>query len=794
MPKWKHFSNGRWKLTLAADPRFSPTDYCNDHIWELRSGMGEPPALAIETTFGLRARYQRIFPRFKQGTNFISDPAEFHQAPEVLHYHPNYIQVSFSPFEAIDVVIDYWVPASQVIAGRTTITNNSPAAQQIAVEWVSQLAPLPEGERMTLADIETVTVLAGKSADLAPVLFLSGGAQAGSGTYPALLLKYDLESGACGQNIWAQAALADRQQSFEKVRTIAFHNWEAERAHLIMRNSNQIEILTGNPDWDFIFDLSQVLARGLFLNAVDDAGAPSFVQSRQPDFGYTLRGDGSDYNHLWNGQTLMDACYLTDLLLPGEVECVKGVLANFLATQTEAGFIDWKPGLAGQRSQILSAPLVSDLAWRIYQVTEDLAYLESIFPNLLAFLHFWFDRQNDRDEDGIPEWSHAVQTGIDDHPLYAYWNDRGQGTQVSSVESPDLCALLFNECQTLVKIARLVKREDVIGSLESLSDSLRTAVETSWDEDQACYHYWDRESHLSNPNVPIGSLIGSGVLTINREFEQPLRLLIKVKSDDQATRSLNFFIHGTAPSGEHRIERITPDRFRWFAGIGYANSDRIYQSLEKIDMQGLASQDLTEIGSVNYLLEDHTLLLPLWSRLPSKEHARALINKTITNPKKYWRPYGIPTSLISQPSGVEAESQSVVYLPFTAWIGKGLVDYGSRAKAAELVKRLMKALINSIEKEGAFRRLYDAETGSGQAEINALGGLAPLGLFMETLGVRIFSAKKVALSGFNPFPWSVTVKYQGLTVLRQKKKTMLIFPNGQSITINNGKDVIVQLD
>ena len=106
----------------------------------------------------------------------------------------------------------------------------------------------------------------------------------------------------------------------------------------------------------------------------------------------------------------------------------------------------------------------------------------------------------------------------------------------------------------------------------------------------------------------------------------------------------------------------------------------------------------------------------------------------------------------------------------------------------------MKALINSIEKEGAFRRLYDAETGSGQAEINALGGLAPLGLFMETLGVRIFSAKKVALSGFNPFPWSVTVKYQGLTVLRQKKKTMLIFPNGQSITINNGKDVIVQLD
>ncbi len=40
----------------------------------------------------------------------------------------------------------------------------------------------------------------------------------------------------------------------------------------------------------------------------------SFVLSRQPDQGYSLRGDGSDYNHLWNGQPTLEALYLSSLI------------------------------------------------------------------------------------------------------------------------------------------------------------------------------------------------------------------------------------------------------------------------------------------------------------------------------------------------------------------------------------------------------------------------------------------------------------------------------------------------
>ena len=108
--------------------------------------------------------------------------------------------------------------------------------------------------------------------------------------------------------------------------------------------------------------------------------------------------------------------------------------------------------------------------------------------------------------------------------------------------------------------------------------------------------------------------------------------------------------------------------------------------------------------------------------------------------------------------------------------------------------RLMKCAIQNLERDGAFYRLYDAQTGRGLGERNALAGLPPLGLFLDILGVRILTARRVFLSGSNPFPWPVTVKYQGLTILRQKKKTMVIFPDGQNITVRNDKPQIVTLE
>jgi hypothetical protein len=67
-------------------------------------------------------------------------------------------------------------------------------------------------------------------------------------------------------------------------------------------------------------------------------------------------------------------------------------------------------------------------------------------------------------------------------------------------------------------------------------------------------------------------------------------------------------------------------------------------------------------------------------------------------------------------------------------------------------------------------------------------------LFLETLGVEIQSPKRVALNGKNPFPWPVTVKYRGLTVMRQAEQTVVVFPDGQTVTLNDPTEAIVSAD
>jgi hypothetical protein len=133
-------------------------------------------------------------------------------------------------------------------------------------------------------------------------------------------------------------------------------------------------------------------------------------------------------------------------------------------------------------------------------------------------------------------------------------------------------------------------------------------------------------------------------------------------------------------------------------------------------------------------------------------------------------------------------------LTWNSLIGEGLVDAGFRQQAATLVMRIMSALIQTVKLQRAFQCTYHADNGRSSGERNALNGLPPLGLFMHTLGVRLISPYRVALSGINPFPWAVTVKYRGLTVLRQKEKTIIIFPDGQTVMVRDPKPQLISLE
>jgi hypothetical protein len=795
MREWNLKAGAPLSLTLSADARLSQTDYCNDQIWELSLEGGEPRALALRTTFGLRARSLRLFARFSEDGVSINDPAAFATAPSIHQFYPNYFSVLYSPFQNLEVKAEFWIPFSQAAAGRLHITNHKQTKRFIQVDWVAILMMAGGGERMGPVEFDDVHVLAGRSGNLTPVVFMTGGPQAGTTPYPALSLNLELTKGKEYILTWTLAGLSDARASFDLARGIATKNWEAELARIELLNSSSIEIYTGDPDWDAAFSLTQKVAYGLFMRETPQLEFPSFVHTRQPDQGFSMRGDGADYNYTWNGQTPLDTYYICSLILPASPDLAQGLLRNFICSASDDGFIDWKPGLGGQRSQMLATPLLANLAWKIYQSTEDPSILRSVYLPLLEFIRAWFSPKHDRDGDGIPEWDHAFQAGFDDHPLFSPWLDWSQGAEISTAESPGLCALLYSECQALTRIARLLEMPEAIPGLEALADNLRTAVEISWEPTISNYRYWDRDSHFCTSSETLGQRLGPGNIPVNREFDHPIRLLLRLQITGETTRPIRVFIHGTTQSGQHIIEPIPPSSWRWNLKNATATGERIYTHIERILIEGLDDTDLIIARNVAYTGEDNSLLLPLWAGIPEKDRAKALVENTITNPDRFWRRFGIPASTdIPQEMTNEVVFSNQVHVPWNLLLGEGLLAYGYQEQVTELVTRLMGAIVQTLKKDHSFRKYYHPDSGVGIGDPNSLDGLAPLSLFLECLGVRLLSPKRVFLCGINPFPWPVTVKYRGLTVLRQLDKTTVIFPNGETITVSDPSPCIVSLD
>jgi hypothetical protein len=792
MREWNLKAGDPLTLSIAADARLGCTDYLDDQIWELSLRGGEPPALALQTTFGLRARSFRLFPRFTLEDQTRNDPDSFERPPVVHRFYPNYIELSYSPFTDIDVRAEYWVPESHAVCGRLHLANHSNQTRELRLEWVGLLTPT-EGQRMAIEEMQAAPVLLGASGNLAPLVFLTGGAKPGSSVYPSLSLSLSLPAGGVYLATWSQAARETAEDSFALARQTAARHWEAEIARLERMNAGEIEIHTGDPDWDAALALSQKMAYGMFVGPTGNLPNSSFILSRQPDQGYSLRGDGSDYNHQWNGQPTLEALYLSSLILPNAAQLTSGLLRNYLAIQEENGFVDWRPGLGGQRSRLLATPALCSLAWKTYEACEDTGFLREVYPRLLQFLRAWFDPQHDRDGDGAPEWDHPMQAGVEDTPLFSRWQSWSQGVDIVTAESPGLNALLYVECQVLIEIARLIGEKKEIATLRSWTKKLKAAVQEAWDEEAACYRYRDRDTHKTPPIELLGKRTGAGYLLIDQQFDTPTRLLIHIDTSAETTLHPVLFVHGSNASGKNFVERIEPIQFKWYLGRARMTGERLYLAVEKIDVQGLSAEDEVRVYRAGYEGQDLSLLLPLWAGIPKARTARLLVEQTLRNPATFWQPFGLPFCA----EAPQAEDSGVCYAVNFAWnslIIEGLMRYGFTEYATDLISRLMNVSIQSLKQDGAYRRSYHARSGLGIGDRNALTGLAPLGTFLSVLGVKVRTMQRLELSGSNPFPWPVTVKYRGLTILRQKDKSTIIFPDGQTITTQDGSTRIISLE
>jgi len=780
-------------LTLAADARLCKPDYPNDHIWEVEIGSNDPErsALGLFTTYGSRARSMRLFLRFTEGATVVTDPNTFAVKPSLRRFYPNFLTLDFAPIENLQATADFWVPESHAIAGRVTLTNKSTAVRNIRLEVCAALAPL-NGQSIIPTQQQLVNILVGQTSGIAPVIFMTGGPKHGPGPHASLILELELGPGATRTISFAEAALDSIPEAFDLARKTAARPWQAELTRIEMLSESQtLEIRTTDLEWDAAFAFSQKAAHALFMHS-DQLPNPSFVQTRHSDHGHSNKGDGTDYPPAWNGQFALDACYLANVLTITP-QVTKNLLLNFLSTQNEDGEVDGKPGIAGQRGRFLSMPILAGMAWKYYQVTQDNDFLADVFPKLVKFFWSWFSGAHDRNRDGAPEWDHILQTGLEDNPLFDVWNPWSQGLDVSYVHSPALEAMLYREAQLLSRMAKkLGKPEEETALILAQADKLKDSLDAGWNGEKSFYSYRDRETGQITRNKVISKRKGDGSMRPKFESETPVRLLVEIQTKSPGAKRPEVEISEYFTKTKGEVEVISGHQFQWRSGGMVATTQMLFSRVGRISVTGLEETDKINIRVVDMTGEDITLALPLWAGALEEQRAYALIGRNLMTPDRFARPFGMPA--LPEVPNKEAESVSMsVSLPWNVLLIEGLLRYGFRAEATRMTAYLMSAIIQNLKQNRAFYQRYHAEKGTGIGERNSLTGFAPVGLFMQVLGVTVLSATRVKLEGRNLFPFPVTIKYKGLSIARGQEQTTVTFPNGESVIVKDEAPCLVEM-
>ncbi len=775
MRTWKLTADDPRHLTLAADARITPTDYVNDIIWEINPGLGEPPALAIQTTFGLRARLMQFFPSFTRLGKTRTDPASFHQPPVVTRCYPNYISLTCEPFDGVNLTAEYHVPVSSALAGRFTFHNRSILPHNIRLEWSGLLSPLSGGEGMVAQTLEYSTVLQGRTAELAVIGFFSGGPAAAKGPYPGLTTQLELYPGATQTFQWSVAAMPSTAEAMELARAITSRPWEAEIARCELLNAAEtVEFETGRADWDATLTLAQKAAFSLWHTSTQALPAPSIVLSRRIDQGAAAREDGSDYPYLWSGQPVQEAAYLAGQLLPGAPQHGLNLLDNYLHTQDDSGFIDWKPGLGGQLTRQLAPPMLTSL---IEPTQVNPEWLTARWPALLRFARLWLSPLHDRDQDGLPEWDHPLQTGLDTLPLFDRWNPSAQGVEISTVESPALAAMLHRECANLLALGRAAHLEedfaDDMAWLEETLTRLREAVEETWDSQAHLYRYRDAATHRSLSGRTLFEFSGAGDFAIHKRLRSAQRLVLHIDAVGEGTRAVIVRLAGLDTKNRPVEETLLPRSFTWSRRRGVVTSRQVYSRVERIEIEGLSDEDRGRLRSVDLSQTDLSLFLPLWASIPSSERAIELIEQTLL--PQFLSPAGFTTCAGESCLGGPPEL-TYIGLPWNAWIIEGMLRYGYRKEAAQVFTCLMDAAALALKNERTFYQYYEAKTGQVRGERGHLAGISPAGLFLRLIGIDRLTPDEIWVRDSCPFPWTVTVKYRTIVLTRKGDQTTITLP------------------
>lgn len=779
MTSGPYFDSDPICLTLAADAQFCAFDPSLDAVWQLSLESAAP--IALRTSFGLQAQAFELYPGFLVNNVPLTKIQEFFSEPRIEVLLPNYACLAFSPTPDAQVRYELWVARSDSLLGRLTLRNTSQAPMDLSARLFARLVPLDGGSGMSVLKQSFRPFLKGQSGTLEIALATDSNPNMVFSPLPGLEISEKVPADGVLSIQWRCAISNPPASASEKTFQPFPENWDAEIARLLVADqARAIQIETPLPDWDCAFQALQHTAAFLIRPGTPDT-APTLIRQRNTHVSYAQSFSASfptSVELAMPGALELRQALLT--LLPARAREASGILLNYLR-KTFRNLED--PAIKVKR---LPFPCLAWLTWQIFQLTTDRDFLARAFPDLKALTLAWFSPAVDSDQDGWPEWQSLEQTGLKSLTKFDLLAPENLPISITTAENLGLGVLLHAELTALQSIARFLEDSETLAGCTSRHVHLTALLAQRLGEAEPLT-WWDRDTHLALPSKVIFTQTAyqGGLEPIF--LDHPRRLHLQIRSMGALRKPDLVTLRGENLQGETVTEALRANAWSWLPGYFYAATNQVYRRLDLLKINQLEAPDVV-VYTGNLAGEDaSTCLAEAYQLLanPADTRFQTRLEEDLSATR-----YGI----FEVPMEPEANQASPVSVGWNSLMLTQLLEAGEKKLAWELFSRLMDGIIRGLKQEHAVFEGFDAREGQPLGARNAAGGLLPFAYLLEIAGIRIYSPNKVGVSGDNPLPWPLKVRYRGWEITRDGKNTTVCLPDGTTRNHFGSSQKIFQLE
>lgn len=752
MPSGPYFTTDPISLTLAADHAFATELDSPDIVWQLDLEPAQP--LSLQTSLGLQAQSFRIFPFVGRNKLFYQNLNDFLTSPRIDSLTSNYARLNLSPDPDAQVMLEFWVREPYAISGRVTLRNTGSENAELSARVAGLLVPLDGGQGMSITKLDYKTYLRGQSGELTVALVMDGSPKPVISPHQALEVSKLLLPGEEFSAIWRCSLAFSPTQSQERALKPFPLNWQAEVARLeVADQARTLEIETPLHDWNLVFKSLQDQANLLVRQPEDPQQGLSFFDQRNTHSPVGKALEPRFWTPSTDEPSIMEIRQFVRALLPAQVqtavELVRGILKS-------------------PQCQSRSAPPFPQLAalvWDVHTYHQQPQFLAECLPVLVEQTLCWFSPQHDRDQDSLPEWPDPDHARLSDLLNFDVWREDSFPTRIASVESLGLAILLSDELETLQRMTRVMGDEQLSARIRSHQESLWAAI-ARFRAEQPKASFIDRDTHRVHPFEMLSEVQLPNPNWQSVPLDTPARLNILIKQSAAIAVPAEFQVVGAGSRGEELRETIDSSAILWLPFCFHITTQNVFSRFDRLE--GLDVNDgLIQVYTVDLQITDISQQLG-WGGQADEAELPAWVAS-----RDFRYRFGLPTDLNPAKTG-----GGRVNIGWNCLLIENLNRIGEKKLAFDLLSRLMLGFTGMLKREHALLQGFTSDSAFGWGVRNSIRGLLPPLLLLELAGIQIINEQKVSISGENPCPWPLAVRYRGLEVRREGKNTTIQFPDG----------------